>query len=232
MRPQIDKWNSILTYAFLAFTNDEEQYAPNISLNFQDPGEYTSLIRGEGLFWRTLIVGCLGVIIQLTVIVYQGLATYYLPYETKQYAKDVYFPVAVAGTFALTVGMFLCSRIVETSTAETVMKVKAGARIFWLQRCSVVNDDNFEFFLIFTDKPHIYYVTSRKKTQTKPTGAASKLLLDSTRGIQALPSNTIELIWIYCLDNRHTCASLGFIASSDCCDRCYDWSAGLDTFTA
>jgi hypothetical protein len=50
VRPQIDKWNSILTYAFLAFTNDEEQYAPNISLNFQDPGEYTSLIRGGGLF--------------------------------------------------------------------------------------------------------------------------------------------------------------------------------------
>ncbi|KAF8244297.1 ankyrin [Wilcoxina mikolae CBS 423.85] len=159
-----------------AFTKDDEQCAPNISLNFQDPGKYTSLIWGGGLFWRTLFVGCLGVIIQLTVIVYQGLATYYLPYETQPYAKDVYFPLAVAGTLALTIGMFLCSRIIETSTAETVMKVKAGARIFWLQRCSVVNDENFESFLIFTDHPHGYYVTSRQETRSKPVGAASKLL--------------------------------------------------------
>ncbi|KAF8543771.1 hypothetical protein BDD12DRAFT_928011 [Trichophaea hybrida] len=145
----------------LAFTKDDEQYAPNISLNFQDPGEYTSLIWGGGFS------GAHFLIIQLIVIVYQGLATYYLPYETQPHAKDVYFPLAAGGTFALTIGMFLCSRIIETSTAETVMKVNAGACIFWLQRCSVVNDKNFESFLIFTDRPHDYYVTSRQETEYK-----------------------------------------------------------------
>ncbi|KAK3341452.1 hypothetical protein B0T25DRAFT_593994 [Lasiosphaeria hispida] len=123
-----------------------EAHAPNLSLNVNNqPG------RGE-----LYAVAAFGVILQLAVIVYSGLATYHLMLLKDEALPAAYaFPCTAAGMFCLAIGMLVCSHVVESSTSETRYRPADGmeAHVVWLQKSATVNDQAFEPFAVFPCKP-------------------------------------------------------------------------------
>lgn len=131
---------------------------PNISLNCHKLSSTLEL-------W---IVAIVGTILQLGVVAYWALATYY---PTLQYSKDdknvadYAYPCAAAGTFTLVVSMMLCSHVVESRTTEKryVPRGKAHDIYFcWLQQEKVVNDQSFNSHIIYCKKKNEYIIKSER----------------------------------------------------------------------
>jgi hypothetical protein len=68
---------------------------------------------------------------------------------------DSALPVTVAGTLAVTTGVFICTFVVEARTRLTrwIPKEKSHSlRIMWLQKAQVLGDQHFQSCAIFADK--------------------------------------------------------------------------------
>ena len=121
------------------------------------------------------------------MLVFCGFSVYH-PTFSLRFRKDgrevgaYAYPIMAAGTITLTIGMVICSAIVEGSTKEEVyVPVAQGgpgsegpvvgssggleSRILWLQKSHVVSDQKFDSFVIFGQdgsSSHYPVLTSRR----------------------------------------------------------------------
>ncbi|KAF4449004.1 ankyrin repeat protein [Fusarium austroafricanum] len=109
--------------------------APNITLN-----------RHKKVTRRHLyIAAAFGCIVQLGVLTYFGLTTYYYSSKFKKGDKMVLgyaFPFSAGGTILLVTGMFFCAHVVDRSTKEIRYKPTQGyeAKVVWLQPKQVLRE--------------------------------------------------------------------------------------------
>lgn len=125
--------------------------APNIALNLA--GQRVS-------DFELKIVALIGTLLQIGVLVFAGLGALWSHWKGKfnKGGKRVQlyaFPTMAAGTLALVVGMFLCAHIIERSTVEETWAIEESrrdrVRVAWLQRGEIVNDQQFDSYLIQRD---------------------------------------------------------------------------------
>ncbi|KAK4247683.1 hypothetical protein C7999DRAFT_41018 [Corynascus novoguineensis] len=140
-----------------ADTADTTAKAPNLSLNV-----HNSLGRGE-----PYAVAVFGIILQLGVLVYSGFATYYPAFKFSKDGDPVAgyaYPCTAVGTLLLVTGILLCSHVVENSTEEATYfpEPNKEARIVWLQRSGIVNDQAFGSFAIFPEHAQVLVRTSQR----------------------------------------------------------------------
>jgi len=87
--------------------------APNISLNLHGGSKLEDLYT---------IAAC-GIVLQLGVLIFSGLAVYYPGWSSKfqknnRPIQSYAYPLMAAGTVVLVVGMIICSAVIEQSTTE------------------------------------------------------------------------------------------------------------------
>ncbi|KAK2759885.1 hypothetical protein FQN54_002619 [Arachnomyces sp. PD_36] len=133
--------------------------APNIFLNIQPRRNRVDL-------HTTAIIG---IVLQLAVLVFAGMTTYYPPWKLQKDGGEIdgyAFPLTAAGTLTLVAGVLICSFVIEQSSKEVDWEANRedckGARIVWLQRHGVVNDQLFESFAIFARGKRSSVLTSRR----------------------------------------------------------------------
>jgi hypothetical protein len=119
---------------------------------------------------ETYVVAVFGTLLQTSLLVYAGLTATYLRDNTQfqESPPDGYaFPCMVVGTLMLVPGMLICGHVVESSTSERRYRATGGkeARVVWLQRSGIVNDQSFKSFAIFPTKAQRTIVTSQRSRQ-------------------------------------------------------------------
>lgn len=128
---------------------------PNLSLNVS----IKPITRGWMAIY--LIVGFLA---QGAVLTFAAVSQYKLRLpKNDSFIPSYAFPVFLLGTVTLAGGMFLCARVVETSTQETVWEPKNAdtTRVVWLQQGGQkVGDQVFESFARVDSQGKVY--TSQK----------------------------------------------------------------------
>lgn len=135
----------------------KRQNPPNLSLN-------VSMVPVPK--WVLILFIVIGVILQGGVLVYAAIIQYVLKLEKNDAPPIGYgFPLFLAGTVVLAIGMFLCAQVVELSTEEKIwvpVDNHIGAMdIIWLQQGGqTVGDQRFESFARKTSGETI--ITSRK----------------------------------------------------------------------
>ncbi|KAF8248677.1 hypothetical protein K440DRAFT_546484, partial [Wilcoxina mikolae CBS 423.85] len=137
-----------------------QEAAPNITLNL------------HGTKRRDLYLAAIcGILLQSGMLVFSGFTVYHPGFKQhflkdKRAVRQYAFPCMATGTFILTIGMMICSAVVEQSTKEkkfvatekyrkmtkrptTEPRTKLNARILWLQKSGVVGDQTFDSAIIF-----------------------------------------------------------------------------------
>lgn len=129
---------------------------PNISLNM-----HTRVGRAE-----LRIIAVMGILLQLGVLVYDGIIAYYPGFKQKKGSNEMAryaFPITSAGTLILVLGMLICAYIIERSTTEESYKVKdADIYMLWLQKAGAVNDQMFESYVLLARDKRDIVTTSRR----------------------------------------------------------------------
>ncbi|MCJ1342203.1 hypothetical protein MMC31_000383 [Peltigera leucophlebia] len=129
------------------FPNNMNQAAPNMQLNISVNS--TSTVQRN---YTLLFCAFLGTALQLTVLIVSGLTVYHHALSARIGApfKAYGFPLFVAGTVLLVLGMVICSYTIEQSTIERSWQPENQSKlgIIWLQRKQSVNDQSFDPFLI------------------------------------------------------------------------------------
>lgn len=134
--------------------------APNITHN-----RYKNTGRGE-----LYLAACFGVLLQIGVISYCGIITQF-PRIASKFQKDgspvgsYAFPLTTVGTVVLSIGMFICCRVVESRTKEHAYRPTKNwrARMVWLQRETTVGDQEFKSFALYTGEDQPIIITSERK---------------------------------------------------------------------
>jgi hypothetical protein len=130
--------------------------APSIYLNLHSGSKTKDLVA----------TALCGIFLQLSVVVFSGLTVYH-PVFKKNFQKDggsvesYAFPLMAIGTGILSVGIMICSAVVDRSTEETKWTLQndtessetGGAWIIWLQKSQTVSDQNIGSFILFPPKP-------------------------------------------------------------------------------
>jgi hypothetical protein len=139
-----------------------ENEPPNLGLNIG--GQWVSDLELKA-------IAMVGIILQGGVLAFAGISgPLSLDSKLEKNHKPVRlysFPLMAAGTVGLIVGMFLCANIIERSTAETTWTVENSRinKVSWLQRSTVVNDQQFDSYFIQRPQPasgrtHFYKILS------------------------------------------------------------------------
>ena len=122
---------------------------PSILLNYHS---------ASGSRLELWIVAITGLVLQSIVLVFGALVTYRWTWTKAGVPVASYgYPMTAAGTLALSLGLTLCSRVVEASTNETVHvaprttpeKQLASRHIVWLQKAQTAADNVFRSAAIF-----------------------------------------------------------------------------------
>lgn len=102
------------------------------------------------------------------------------------------FPFVAAGTLILTAGMGACSAVIQWSTRETWYHIKRGtdARIIWIQKKSVVDDQHFGSYAIFAPKSRKAIVSSSRENHFQADDPAS---LDEGFTLRMLAFKTVTV---------------------------------------
>lgn len=134
------------------------QTPPNLSLNVSTkPLPKVAMV--------SLVI--VGVLVQGGVLAFAAIAQYTLKLTKNDLPPPTSgFPVFVAGTVFLAVGMFLCAQVVELSTEEvTYLPAGDGKTVIWLQQGGqTVGDQRFGSFARRTKNATI--ITSQKSKKT------------------------------------------------------------------
>ncbi|CAG9987980.1 unnamed protein product [Clonostachys byssicola] len=145
--------------------SDIDLFAPNLSLNVgikRQPTHVSWIVAGLGLF------------LQSGVMVFAGIATYYLKWEKDDKPPNKYScPMMLAGTGLLGIGTFYCAFLIGESTYEQLFirrdrpspNSQKCPIIIWLQPGGqVLGDQTFDPFCYSDNgKPLKQYLTSWKK---------------------------------------------------------------------
>lgn len=117
--------------------------APNITLN---------TIGASVNEWELNIIAFIGITLQVGVLAFDAVVTYYLRLEKGGRPITNYaFPLASIGTLGLCCGMYLCANIVEQSTMELIWKIpnRDDHRVLWIQKAQSVGDQGFGSYSIY-----------------------------------------------------------------------------------
>lgn len=127
--------------------------APNVALN----------LHGGSSVGGLLFAALCGILLQVGALVFIGYSVYHPTFKNRfmkngrpvgRYA----YPLLAVGTFLLTLGLLLCTAVIEMSTEEREFILKSPgpsgdhslqAQILWLQRSHVVSDQTFSASVIF-----------------------------------------------------------------------------------
>lgn len=118
------------------------------------------------------MVAICGLILQVGVLVYSGIAAKYLTFRLLKNGNpvaDYAYPCTAAGTLILVLGMLICAYVVESSTLESRYRPAAGksARVIWLQRSGTVNNQVFESFAISPNNVQALITASERAPRRK-----------------------------------------------------------------
>ncbi|KAH6886409.1 hypothetical protein B0T10DRAFT_371957, partial [Thelonectria olida] len=148
-----------------------DAFAPNLSLNVGIKR------KPPAVFWAVAIVG---MVLQVGVLVFAGVVTYYLKWEKGGSRPESYAcPLTIAGTLLMCGGIFLCAFLVGQSTNERIFYRKRNgigeqpaaaanrptySSIYWVQPGGqVLGDQIFDPFCCSDhDEPLQQYITSWK----------------------------------------------------------------------
>ncbi|KAH0524103.1 hypothetical protein TsFJ059_009013 [Trichoderma semiorbis] len=137
---------------------------PNISHN-----RHRNSGRGE-----LHLAACFGILLQVGFILYCSFIAQYSKlkphFQKDDHAVASYaFPLTIIGSVILSIGMFICSHVVESSTLEETFQPAEHwrARLVWLQQEKTVGDEEFKSFALYTgeDQPNI--ITSSRADHGK-----------------------------------------------------------------
>lgn len=137
----------------------DDKCAPNVSLNCHNQSKRSEIY----------LVAASGVLIQIAVLIYQGFAALKpaLRHHLLKDDKPVHryaFPLTVSGTIILTVGVLVCGFVVEQRTHESYYRPNSGysAYVIWLQKESIMNDQEFKPFAIGPTSERSFITVSRR----------------------------------------------------------------------
>jgi len=168
---------------------------PNLGLNIG--GQWVSDLELKA-------IAMVGIILQGGVLAFAGISEpLSLDSKLEKNHKPVRlysFSLMAAGTVGLIVGMFLCANIIERSTAETTWTV-VNPRIntvSWLQRSTVVNDQQFDSYFIQRQeqapgRSHFYKILSYA-LPTKWLNANPQLQIRKSRKAETNKQQTLTII--------------------------------------
>jgi ankyrin repeat protein len=162
--------------------------APNILLN----------LHPHDRFWELCAAAILGVLLQLTVLIIAGLTAYYPRWKEGFSIEPYEFDCTIWGTLTLTIGLIVCTSVVDRSTKEkTYVTVgKDGEetmRILWLQRGRSENDASFDPCIVIAGGVRKKILTSRRFDQSRTSGSGSR---DSAEKISSDPFHAWTLVGI------------------------------------
>ncbi|KAL1839402.1 hypothetical protein VTJ49DRAFT_1533 [Mycothermus thermophilus] len=151
--------------------------SPNLALNV-----HNQVSRGE-----LYVVAAIGIVLQLGVLVYAGIAAYHFHpvlLDDGDPVESYAFPCTVAGTLLLVVGTLICAHVVESSTSETRLRPIDGMelRLVWLQKHGTVNDQAFDSFAIFPETAQPLVTTSHRADE-ESSGEPNNQVKSSTLAI-------------------------------------------------
>ncbi|KAK3358065.1 hypothetical protein B0T25DRAFT_477211 [Lasiosphaeria hispida] len=145
--------------------NPAEVAAPNISLNIHGGSKYGELLAGA----------IFGSICQFGVLIFTGFSVYHPTFSAK-FLKDAEevprygYPIMALGTVMLTIGMILCSYVIDSSTQETKFILQSAQpdtpkqtiRTLWLQKSHTLSDQDFNSFVLFSPVSRTYILSSER----------------------------------------------------------------------
>lgn len=136
--------------------------APCVSLNL-----YNRVGRAELRFFAFF-----GILLQCTVLVWDGYATYIKRYTKGAAEVNNYtFSITCAGTLTLVTGMFICSWMIDRSTIETIYKTtdaESVLHMLWLQKTCTVSDQIFKSHAIFANGERPLVAMSQRRHLEDP----------------------------------------------------------------
>lgn len=177
--------------------------APNIALNSQNQSG-----RGELHY-----VAVIGSILQLGVLVYFGLATYYPKLKFRKDGHPVAgyaFPCTAAGTLVLMAGMLICAHGVESSTKERYRPGQGRkTRLVWVQKAKTVSDQLLGSFAVFaTDEQTVITTSHRGGKENKAAILEPKTVIGT---IVSLCGFVVQFIGLRGMDWSASVAQLGAV---------------------
>jgi ankyrin repeat protein len=135
--------------------------APNISLN-HSPSRNSA---------EVILFSAVAIVLQAVVLLLDAFITYRwkLLKEGEPVTRSA-FPLVLAGTVGLTAGMFVCSAVVEKSAKIVWYSLQSPqpVKLLWLQKKSVVSDQNFESYAIFAEEGRRAIVSSTRQAYFQP----------------------------------------------------------------
>ncbi|KAF4627101.1 hypothetical protein G7Y89_g11056 [Cudoniella acicularis] len=146
-------------------------FAPNISLNFQNPEKYSSAVRRGQPKKLRAVEAAFAVAVQTGVLAFFGVLTFKLNLSAGagNPSPKVGFGLTFSGTIFLVLGMFICATIIDRSTLEENWSVQGrderrdekrdAFELFWVQNRKS-DQDGIESWILFSDEPHYVLVTS------------------------------------------------------------------------
>lgn len=116
--------------------------------------------------WELVVVAIFSTALQLSVI---GFALRSGVYRKEPFEKDgkppqkYATPCMASGTVALVIGMILCSHLIQQSTDEQNLEFidRDQMKVAWLQRGCVVNDQQFDSYIIYRRSAHPLRISRR-----------------------------------------------------------------------
>lgn len=110
------------------------------------------------------------------------------------------FCMTAIGTLLLTVGVFVCAQVVDTSTEEHILEPVDDyeIRLYWLQQEQKVGDQLFDSYAIHPIASNKIYTMSRRRNQDKE----SRRVNEFTRLVREWRKSWLDFIEQYFLENR------------------------------
>jgi len=133
---------------------------------------------------------CFGLLVQFSVLAAMYLISYTRFLEFGQQRATgtssilpiptYIFCLATAGTLAISLGVFICSKVIDSSTIETNYMLNAGVErellVFWIQKGGAINDQDFGSYAIFPRERQHSLISSHPRNYTRDQAAFDEVV--------------------------------------------------------
>lgn len=150
---------------------DTDIEKPRESPSASPPNIVLNISGGTVRTWETIFAAVIGVVVQVGVLVYDGVITYLPDHVMQTDISMNSFVLTLVGTLGVSFGTYLCASVIESSTEEEIWEAtfphQQPVHIIWLQRGEVVADQSFGSYAIYNTQNHQEIRTSRKLENTR-----------------------------------------------------------------
>lgn len=161
------------------YHRDLAKQSPNITLNIH------KALAGKRKLW---LLGALGISMQVVALVIPASMTYYWKEKLGDRPVQNYaYPLHLAGSCVLFIGVALCSHVVEATTVEQTFRLKRPylvKTIFRLQMACKMGDQNFGSYILINETQDHQIRTSRISSGSKVSNLQFPLDAEQTEAIQ------------------------------------------------